>query len=593
LTDPSQVVAEYIDGVMSGEIVTGRLVKLAVRRHLDDMEHAAARGYYFDERIAAEACGFFPDVLRHSKGAKFSGKQFVLSPFQAFLTSAITGWRRASDNTRRFRKAYVTTARKQGKSTYAAGLGLYLLTCDNPIEPGAEVYVAATKEDQACIMFHEAQNMVAKSPSLTRMSEVVKKNIAIPSLTSFMRPLGSDSKTNAGWNPHAMLLDEVCDWQEHHRELWGALTTAGGSRTQPLRLVTCTAGNETSDIWQEEDDYAVAVVESVLTGNVIDDEYFAFIARLDEARACEDCHGEGCDLCEEGTIPADDPFDESCWCKANPNLDVSITVDYLRGQATEAKNKPAAKNHYMRYHMNTKVTRSFKVIDTSSWGWRAGACELSDWKGQSVYGAFDLGWSNDLASIALVTKFFDGEDDEHNDRWRYECRSWSFLCEECEQDLTREPWQRFIEDGCLTITSGAVTDIPGAFKRKILEVSEEFGVAQWAHDTAGALHLAIELSEEFGIECFKFPQSFGFYNPSFQLFLDLVKGGLFVHGGDRLLEWTARNLIAKSDHRGLIMPDKKKSKEKIDPMTATIMAIGGAMKSVESRPWNPADGVSL
>ena len=591
MTDHKQLVTDYIDGVMSGEIVTGRLVKLAVRRHLDDLDHAGKRGYYFDERKAELFCDLFPAVLKHSKGAKFAGMPFELSPYQAFIVWSLIGWRRQSDDTRRFRKAYVTLARKQGKTTFGAAIGLLLLVADDPREPGAEVYAAATKEDQACIMFNEAKNMVAKSPALSRMTEVVKKNIAVPSLSSFFRPLGSDSKTNAGWNPHVMLLDEVCDWQEHHRELWGALTTAGGARTQPLRLVTCTAGNDSSDIWQEEDDYAVAVVESVLTGNVIDDEYFAFIARLDESRACEDCGGDGCGLCENGTIPADDPFDEANFIKANPNLGVSITLEYLRGQATEAKNKPAAKQHYLRYHMNIRVTRSFRVIDINQWS--RGNIPLSDWSGQTVYAAFDLGWSNDLASISLATKFFDGQDENHNDRWRYEGRSWSFICEECEYDLTREPWASFIENGCLVVTSGNVTDIPGAFKQKILEVTDEFNVAQWAHDTAGALHLAIELSDEHGIECFKFPQSYGMYNPAFRLYLDLISAGLFVHGGDRLLEWTARHLVAKEDHRKLIMPDKQKSKEKIDPQAAMIMAIGGAMTGVESIPWSREDGVFL
>ena len=123
-----------------------------------------------------------------------------------------------------------------------------------------------------------------------------------------------------------------------------------------------------------------------------------------------------------------------------------------------------------------------------------------------------------------------------------------------------------------------------------MEVTEEFGVVQWAHDTSGALHLAIELQDEYGIECFKFPQSFGMYTPAFKLFLDLVTEGQFVHNGDRLLEWTARHLTAKEDHRKQIMPDKQKSKEKIDPMTATIMAVGGAMTGQKTNFWTPAWG---
>jgi len=592
LTDHKQVVSDYIDGVLSGEIITGRLVKLAVRRHLDDLERAGERGYYFDEAIAEEACGFFPAVLKHSKD-RWARLPFTLSPWQAFIVWVLLGWRRRADDFRRFREAYITVARKNGKTTFCAGLSCLLMYADDPIAEGAEVYVAATKEDQACIMFNEAKSMVEKSPSLSRVSEVVKKNIAFPAYGSFMRPLGSDSKTNAGWNPHAMMIDELCDWQQHHRGLFGALTTAGGARSQPLRVVTCTAGDETSELWDEEDTYAVSVVESVVVGNVIDDRYFAFIARPEEKRPCDNCDGDGCGQCVDGEIPGDDPYDPKSFPKSNPNIGVSVTSENLEAEAIKAKNKPSFKNDYLRYNANIRVTSTYRCIDTTSWGWRAGSVPLSDWTGQTVYAAFDLGWKNDLASFSLVTKFFEGVDENHNDRWRYEVRSWSFICEECKHNLEREPYASFIRDGCLTVTTGNVTDIPGVFKSRLAEAIGEFGVVQLAHDNAGALHLALELNEENGIECFTFAQTHNMYNPAMKLFLDLVESGQFVHGGDRLLEWTARHLVANKNIREQVMPDKQKSKEKIDPMTSTIMAIGGAMTGIEVRPWSREDGVFL
>lgn len=588
MTDHKQVVEDYIAGVMSGDVIAGRLVKLAVQRQLDDLKRGHERGLYFDDDIAGESCDFFPAVLRHSKD-RWANQPFDLTPYQAFIVWVLMGWRREADSFRRFREAYITQARKQGKTTICAGLSCLLMYADNPISEGAEVYVAATKEDQACIMFREAKSMVEKSPSLSRLSEVMKKNIAFPSHGSFMRPLGSDSKTNAGWNPHAMMIDELCDWQQHHRELFGALTTAGGSRSQPLRIVTCTAGDERSELWQSEDDYAVSVVEGV----VPDDRYFAFIARLDEERACQECRGEGCDQCVKGRIPADDPYDPKNFAKSNPNIGVSVKEEDLIAASIKAQNMKSFTNDYLRFNMNIRVTSTYKCIDITGPGWKAGAVPLSDWSGSVAYGAFDLGWTNDLASIAIAAKFFDGQDEDHHDRWRYEARSWSFICEESNKDLNREPWASMIADGCLTVTSGNVTDIPGAFKRKILEVTEQYNVVQWAHDITGALHLAIELQNESGIECFKFPQSHAMYTPAFRLYLDLIQAGQFIHGGDLLLNWTANHLVANEDHRKKIMPDKQKSKEKIDPQTATIMAIGGAMTGVESSVWNPADGVAL
>lgn len=587
---PAETVRDYIDGILTGRIVAGRLLRLAVRRHLDDLEHAEERGYYFNEAIATEACEFFPRILRHTIG-EWHRKPFHLTPFQTFITWVLMGWRRVSDGLRRFRKAYVTQARKGGKTEWAAGLALLVSAMDNPLEHGSEAYCVATKEDQAKIMFNKAAAMVDESPSLSRLCDVFTNNISIPSYRSLLRPLGSDSKTNAGWNPHLVVLDEVCDWQGHHRGLWGALTTASGARRQPLRLVTCTAGDETSEIWEEEDDYAVAVVESVLTGNIVDDEYFAVIARLDTERGCEACGGDGCDCCDNGKIPADDPFDESVWQKANPNLGHTIKIDYLRGQAREAKHKPAAKHDFLRYHCNLKVTSHLKVIDMAQWA--RGGRDLDDWDGEPCYGAWDLGWSSDLASLSIVKRFFVGQDDEGNDRYRYEARSWSFIPEGTQTDLTREPWPSFIASGSLVVTSGNTTDIPGAFKAKLLEVTEQYNVAQWAFDPNNSRHLATELLNEHGIECFKFPQTHGMYNESLLVFLKAISDGQFVHGGDRLLEWCARHLICNKNHRNEMMPDKRRSKEKIDPIVAIIMATGGAMNAVDSGYWNPADGVTL
>lgn len=580
-------------GVQDGSIVAGRFVKLAVRRHLDDLEHAGERGFYFDERIAEAMCSFFPLVLRHSIG-EWAGQPFELTPFQAFGTWCLFGWRRHSDGTRRFRKSYETVARKNGKTTRGAGLGLLCMVADDPIEYGAEIYVAATKEDQANIMHREACRMVASSPSLDKIAEVVKKNIAIPSRNSFFRLLGSDSKTNAGWNPHLILLDEVCDWMEHHRGLWGALTTAGGARRQPLRHVGCTAGDETSEIWQEEDAYAVAVVESVLTGLVVDDEYFALIARIDDARPHEECNGEGCYGCTNGMLPADDPFDESVWAKANPNIGYTVKLEFLRGQATEAKHKPAALHDFLRYHCNTKVSSSLKVIDMDQWA--KGAVPLADWTGQQSYGAFDLGWESDLAAISVTTRFFEGHDDTGLDRWRYETRQWSFIPrgdvdKKRKTDLTREPWSSFVANGNLIVTDGSSTDIAGAFKAKLLEVTELYDVVQWSFDPHQARHLATELESE-GLAVFKYYQTHGMYNESVLMFLKMVSDGLFIHGGDPLLTWCARHLMCNKDHKNAMMPSKKSSKEKIDPIVTSIMSLGGAMNGeVSSKFWSPAWGV--
>jgi phage terminase large subunit-like protein len=148
-TNALPVAERYVRDVLAGRIVAGVHVRNACARHRRDLRTARARGFYFDRKRAEHALRFF-GYLRHWKGA-FAGQPFVLAPWQQFIVWSLFGWRRRADGTRRFRIGWVEIARKNGKTTFAAGIALYCFVCDR--EPGAEVYSAATKKDQARITF--------------------------------------------------------------------------------------------------------------------------------------------------------------------------------------------------------------------------------------------------------------------------------------------------------------------------------------------------------------------------------------------------------------------------------------------------------
>ena len=179
-----------------------RWVKAAVGRHQWDLKHAQKRGYYFDAKLADLACYFFPTCLSFTKG-EWAGKPFELSESQLFIVWSLFGWRRA-DGTRRFRQAYLTAGRKWGKSEFATGLALLLTILDYPCEPAAEVYCAATKEDQAKIVFNVAKEMAKSSEILRTQCKVLSRSILVDpagyQANSFLKPVGSDSKTSEGRN---------------------------------------------------------------------------------------------------------------------------------------------------------------------------------------------------------------------------------------------------------------------------------------------------------------------------------------------------------------------------------------------------------
>jgi phage terminase large subunit-like protein len=594
----------YIDAVLSGEIVTGRLVKLACRRHRDDLQHAADRGLYFDEAIAARSCAFFR-ILRHTTG-RWVDKPFILSRSQLFITWVLMGWRRKADNLRRYRKAYISVARKWGKTTWAAGLALLLLYADSPIEARAEVYSAATKQEQACIVHTQAVLLAQACPSLAPYAKALRTGDRYKVLIvnggrynhSIFRPLGKDSKlTGDGSGPSAVIMDELHAWTHYYREQFNKLTSGSGNRAQPLSIVITTAGDEKSELWIERDNYATQILEAAATTDILDDTTFAFIARLDEERPCN-CLGPDpeCPACSgTGIIPEDDILDPANWPKANPELGETPSLDFLQDAAREAAHIPEQKRSFRRYHANMRVTSLRKPVTRELWN----ACrgELSDWPATRAhaFGGIDLGTRDDLASIAAVARFAEGVDPTNGlPVYRYETRQRSFIHEKAERDLSAEPFTTWITEGRLIVTPGDATSI-AEIERTIVEWTKLYDVREWAFDPAQAMYLGQRLTDEYDIFAGRFPQTFVQYNEALlTLTKQLIPAKLIRHDGDGLLAWAWCNLALKCNHKQDVMPDKDASPDKIDPAVAMIMAFKLSYFEVdEGYAFSAGDSVTL
>lgn len=556
---PQQQVEEYIGGVLGGEIVCGRLVRMAVQRHVNDLDNAHERGYKFDANIATRACAFFPMCLRHSVG-EFDGKPFHLFAWQQFVAWCLYGWRRIETGYRRFRRAYLSLARKGGKTAFCAANGLYLMYADEPFEPGAEIYPIATKEDQAKIMYRHAVRMVNESPSpkmkrpMTRVRSA-PHGIFYEDQNSFMRPLGSDSGTLDGLEPHGVLKDELHEWREKHRDTKEKMETGGGTRRQPLDITITTAGSDYSEIWIAEDGYAVKVLESVITGNVIDDTYFAYIARIDED---------------------DDPYDKACWAKANPGMPVAPKLEYIQEIANEAKHKPDSENKLIRYCCNRRTGSMERALSAETW--MKGAAPLTILDGAYGHGGMDLGRSNDWAAIAAcfpieaeAQEEADGEIRTVRKAIRWELKSKAWTVKDGEFRVDREPFRSWIQQGLLTAHEGNQVDFTEII-REIVAWSEQYQILTWAYDPSFARLAADTLQNVHGLKVFSFTQSHKFYNEPCRKFLEAMDSGRIRHANEPVLEWQSRNLEYDRNNQGLVMPDKKKRESKVDGLVASLMA---------------------
>jgi len=587
----AEEVAGYVDDVISGRIVTGRLARLAVWRYLDDLENAESRGFYFDESAANDFLDFVP-LCHHTQG-EWAGQPFESEPWQKFCDWNLFGWRRASDGLRRFREDLEEIGRKNGKTTRCSPKCCYLSLCDFPIEEGGQGYCVATKEDQAKLLFDELKRMIKRSPEFRDYCNIFQRRIVFPTTQSYMQVLGSDSDSQDGFNPHFIIRDELHAWRERHRGLASKLATGFGSRRQPMLITITTAGDDNSCIWQEDHDYAVRVLESVITGEIVDDSLFAYIAAIDVRESpCFRCLGNNCPWCKgTGIIPIDDPFDESIWIKANPNLNVSVKIDYLRAQANKAKQKPTALNEFLRYHCNVRVAATERAISQETWSACAG--ELSDWSSaERIHGGIDLGRSYDFTAVGECAEFRD-RDDNGEVFSRYEIRAKTWTCEERDDRMKQERIDRWIGDGLLECSNGDAVNIDDV-QNYIIDRSLMNTIGTWAYDKTFAQQLAMHLQNDHGIVVFPFTQAPCHYNEPIRRFLDLltktrqVNGKtvrMLTHNGDPVLAWQATNLVIRRNAKDEWLPDKGNSTDKIDAIVAILMAFSECMFGKSEDTW--------
>lgn len=534
------VAEKFIDQVLGGKVVACRYVKLMCKRHRNDIKNGHKRGLYFDPTAAQHVIDFF-GFLRHSKG-EWAGRVVELEPWQQAILWILFGWYR-KDGTRRFRACHLDVARKNGKSTVAAGVGLYLMVADG--EPGAEVYSAATKREQARITHSEAQRMVKASPTLRKRIVSVRDNLHIRDTATKFEPLGRDSDTMDGLNVHAAIVDEL--HAHRNNEVWSVLETATGSRRQPLMFGITTAGFNQASFCFEQRDYAIKVLEEI----VQDDAFFACIFTLDEG---------------------DDWTDERTWCKANPNLGVSVKLDDLRDKAQRARTLKSQQAQFLTKHLNMWVNAAGAWVHPDKWKACGGAFDEEELAGRPCYGGLDLSNTLDITAWVLIFPPW-GNDD----KYRALCRFWvpeDSIEERARND--RVPYDVWVKEGYIEKTPGAVVDYEFIYAQ-IGKDAERFDIKEIGYDRWGAAEVYLRLGKE-EMEMIQVGQGFASMSPPMKKLEELITSGGLAHGDNPVLTWMAHNVVALADPAGNIKPDKKKSREKVDGVVALIMALDRATR---------------
>ena len=458
----------YAEAVLAGQIIAGPHVRNACRRHLDDLVKGPERGLTWSPEAAERAWAFFEQVLKLSEG-QFEGRPFLLDPSQAFVVGSLFGWLRA-DGSRRFRRAYIEQGKGNGKSPLAGGIGLYGLASDN--EPGAQIYAAAAKKEQAAILFQDACKMVRRSPALQRRMSFSggvgrEFNIAYHKAQSFFRPISKDAgKTGSGPRPHFALCDEV---HEHpDRSIMEMLERGFKFRRQPLLLMITNSGTDRHSVCWEEHQHAIKTAAGTNTpddaatyvGEVYDDTTFSFVCGLDKD---------------------DDPLeDPSCWPKANPLLGTILTTEYLAGVVAQAKAMPGKLNGILRLHFCVWTDSDEAWISRETLDRVLDDFDPLEHEGRDIYLGADLSGSKDMTAVAHVVRTGETEDGRPTfDAW---IKAWTPGDTASQRALTdAAPYDVWIEQGYLEAPPGPQIrlDYVAAY---LADVDHRYSVQALAYD---------------------------------------------------------------------------------------------------------------
>jgi phage terminase large subunit-like protein len=499
--------------------------------------------YEYSQEHADRVLRFFRTQIRYVEGRK-AGKPFIPEPWQEKLLRDLFGWIRP-DGTRRYRMAYIEVPRKNGKSTLSAGIALYLLLADGENRP--QVYSAAGDRSQARVVFNTAREMVLAHPKLQQVGDLRQYEIRNIRKGGWYEALSAEAASVHGRSVHGAIFDEV--HVQKDRRLWDGLVTGISGREQPLIIAITTAGHDRSSIcWELHQRAKAAIAEPEA-----DPSFYGAIW---------------------GAEPNEDWTDEAVWAKANPNLGISVNIEYLREMCQAAKDNPEAENTFRNLHLDQWTQQAVRWIQMHLWDKCRRDFDESDLEGQLCFAAIDLASTRDATALALLFPQAGGT---------YRVLPYFWIPEDSKSDRTHQDRRQMLNwaaKGLIRTTEGNTAD-HYKIAADLAELRERFDIQLCAFDPwSPSLPFVQICKNECGMDetWFRdFRQTPGNYSAPCKEFERLISSERLHHNGNPVLQWMAGNIAACRDNNDNIKPDKKASADKIDGIVATIMALGLAI----------------
>lgn len=514
-------------------------------------------GCWFNSDAGQSTCDWIETYLTLWEGRKWSGKPFLLWPFQReHIVMPLFGWM-DKRGYRRYQQSFIEMAKKNGKSPLSSALMIYLWAGDG--EPGAQVLCAATNEDQAKIVYGHCRTMIEASKALSKRTIIRESPIQMKWMptNSVIKPLSKDFGSKEGLNIHGLVYDEFHAVKD--ARLWTALKYGGIDRLQPLYVIITTAGESMETLWGEEHTTAV----DILKARKMNYRYHAFVCCPEDYEA--------------------DPADEETWKAANPALGHTVGVEEMRNSCEAAKGKTRDWAAWKRYRCNIPAQVEERWMDPLKWT----ACKREiDWaryKGKPCWGGIDLSSHIDLTAFALL---FEPVGTQGSDaRWAIQVWFWipeKRLLERVETDRVRyDVWK---EQGWIKTTPGDAIDTR-FIRRDINAIIEDGGysVQSIGFDPKKMIEAAGLMIEEDGLDMVEVSQAISEIGGPFAWFEEKILRQEIIHDGNPVLAWNHANTAIREDQNGNRKPDKRHSVERIDGIDAALDAISLALRAEPKR----------
>lgn len=542
LSTSNNAILEYHSQIQNNQVIVGEKIRSVYEELVRLMNDSSSEWEYSQEK-ADHAIRFIEGYCKHSKGA-MGGKPFVLELWQKAMISALFGFVHKIDGTRKFRELVFIVARKNGKSALGSAIALYMLMADG--EAGPEVVSAATKKDQAKIIWSEAKRMIKKSPVLSKRARTLVAEIVTDFNDGSFKPLSSDSNTLDGLNVHCSLIDELHAIED--KNLYDVIVDGMSAREQPLSIITTTAGTVREGIFDIKYNECELIIKGYKDKSYNDERVLAIIYELDSRKEW---------------------VDEKMWQKANPGLGTIKSLDQLRTKVEKAKSNPLLVKNLLCKDFNVRETvgeswLTFEQLDNRE------MFDLKALKPRYGIGGADLSSTTDLTCGTVIFKV-------PNNPKIYVLQMY-WLPEDLLELRVKEdkiPYDIWRDMGLLRTTPG--NKVHYKFVTQwFREVQEEMDIyIPWiGYDSWSATYWVEEMREYFGSEAIEqvIQGKKTLSGPMKSLGADLDANKI-VYNNHPILKWCLSNTSVDIDKNNNIQPAKGKSQRKrIDGMASLLNA---------------------